>query len=195
VNGPRDRSAGLREPRAVAGLVLMVVSVSPLIEGVFLVCFAEIGIALVLAATGWWLRKSAPNHSGSEASVPRRNLLTRWLRFSAAAVPIVLIAYVLGYFAFMDRQSLTHPAGAFKRFPSSFRWAPRAWVREGCGRLRHAVGRNDHLERDIRSDGPLMVPFLSRTRAEERAAACLGVVQVVRRGVGRMRPFAGPESG
>lgn len=111
-------------------MVLLAISVSPLIEGVFLVCFAEIGIALALAAAGWWLRKSAASSFGEEASLSCQSLLKRWLRFVAVAVPVVLLAYVLGYVAFMDRQSPTHPASSFKRFPSSFRWAPREWVRK-----------------------------------------------------------------
>jgi len=155
-------------------MALMVVSVSPLIEGVFLFCFAEIGIALILAATGWWLRKAATNLSGAEVLMPHQSLLARWLRFSAAAVPIVLIAYVLGYFAFMDRRSPTHPAGAFKRFPSSFRWAPREWV--GKATVAYATPWKETTLWNVIYDpmDRLWFRFFPRTRAEEERLRALG---------------------
>ena len=158
----------------MAGLALMAVSVSPLIEGVFLVCSAEIGIALLLTATGWWLHKSATNHSGAHVSVARRSLLTRWLRFIAAAVPIVLIVYILGYFAFMDRQSPTHPAGNFKRFPSSFRWAPREWVRKAM--VAYATPWKEPTIWNVIYDpmDRFWFRFFPRTRAEEDRLRALG---------------------
>ena len=45
------------------------------------------------------------------------------MHFCAIALPLVLTAYVLGYFALMNRHRPTSPAGAYKKFQSSFRWA------------------------------------------------------------------------
>ena len=98
----------------MAGLVLLAVSASPLIEGVFLVSFPEIAIALTLAGVGWWLCWSAANRSGADDARPGQGLLARWLQFLTVAIPVVLLAYVLGYVAFMDRQSPTDPKGEFK---------------------------------------------------------------------------------
>ncbi len=82
----------------------------------------QLVIAAAFLAFGWWFRKrgAAPLTSGR---------LRRWARFCLVALPVILAVYVVGYFALMDRHRPTSPAGAFVRFESSFRWAPREQAR------------------------------------------------------------------
>ncbi len=174
MNRPKAQDSVLREPRVVAGIFLMAISVAPLIEGVFLVCFAEIGIALALAAAGWWLRKSAANLSGGGRLMLGQSGLACWLRFTTVAVPIMFLAYVLGYAVCMDRQSPTNPGGTFQHFPSSFRWAPREWVRRAS--IAYATPwKQATIWNLIYSPMDTLYFYLfPRTRAEEERLRVLG---------------------
>ena len=98
----------------------------------------------------------------------------RWLRFLTVAIPVVLLAYVLGYVAFMDRQSPTDPKGEFKRFPSSFRWAPRIWIRKTA--IAYATPWKETTIWNVIYDpmDRLWFRIFPRTRAEEEQLRALG---------------------
>lgn len=82
----------------------------------------QLAIAAVFLALGWWFRKRG---AAALTSAGMRH----WARFCLVAIPVILAVYVAGYFALMDRYRPTSPAGAFVRFESSFRWAPREQAR------------------------------------------------------------------
>lgn len=168
------RLRDLPEPRAVAGLVLLVVSAAPMIEGLVLVSFPDIVIACVLAAAGMWLHRPVTNLPGAAASPFPHSLRQRWLRFIAIAIPIGVLAYALGYVAFMDRQCPTHPDGLLKRFPTSFRWAPRAWVKKAS--ITYATPWRETTIWNVIYDpvDRLWFRVFPRTRAEEDRLRALG---------------------
>jgi len=109
------------DPKVVFGIALMVFGGWLALEGSVIWSVGQLFIAAAFISFGWLLRKR-----GAAALMGAG--LRRWLRFSAVAFPIFLVVYVLGYFALMDRHRPTSPAGAFVRFESSFRFAPREWV-------------------------------------------------------------------
>jgi hypothetical protein len=109
------------DPKVVVGIALMVLGGWLALEGSVMWSVGQLFIAAAFISLGWLLRKR-----GVEALMGAG--LKRWLRFSTVAFPIFLGVYVLGYFALMDRHRPTSPAGAFVRFESSFRFAPREWV-------------------------------------------------------------------
>ena len=88
----------------------------------------QLVIAGAFLAFGWWFRKRGAAPLASAC-------LRRWARFRLLALPVLLAVYLIGYFALMDRHRPTSPAGAFVRFESSFRWAPREQARAPAGYL------------------------------------------------------------
>ena len=108
----------------MAGVALVVFSAWLALEGAFMPSIAQLAIAGILIVGGLWLRHRGITASQSVSAPMAR----RWGRFAAIAIPALLAAYVGGYFALMDRHRPTHPAGAFTRFDSSLRRAPREWV-------------------------------------------------------------------
>ena len=121
------RALTIPDPRTVAGVILLVFGGWLALEGVFLLSVGQLVIANAFIVVGWWLRKvgavGATNVSSAE-----RPMFRRWVPFCAVAVPVMLVAYVVGYFVLMDRHRPTSPAAAFTCFESSLRWAPREWV-------------------------------------------------------------------
>src|SRR5215212_8792715 len=122
-----QRIATMMDPKTLAGVALVVFSAWLMLEGAFMASMAQLAIAGILIVGGLWLRRQGITAAHS-ASTP---IAGRWGRFAAVAVPVLLAAYVGGYFVLMDRRRPTHPAGAFTRFESSVRWAPREWVYKG----------------------------------------------------------------
>lgn len=111
------------DPRALVGITLLVFGGWLALEGALMVSTGQLVIAAAFLMSGWWLRKRG-------AAVPRIAGFRRWMRFFLVAVPLVLALYVLGYFVLMNRHRPTSPAGAFVRFESSLRWAPRERQRD-----------------------------------------------------------------
>ena len=117
-------SLSIPDPKVVVGISLLVFGGWLALEGAFMLSAGQLVIAAVFVILGWLLRKRG---AAALAGVSFR----RWLRFGAIAVPVLLAVYVLGYFVLMDRHRPTSPAGAFVRFESSLRFAPREWMDKG----------------------------------------------------------------
>lgn len=83
-------------------------------EGIEKSSRAEILVAAAIGISSWILR--------NDKLLPVFNVKKPRVFWS-----FMLSAYVLGYFAFMDRHSPTFNLGVYK-FQSSFRWAPRVWI-------------------------------------------------------------------
>jgi hypothetical protein len=92
------------------------------LEGAFMLSVGQLAIAAAFLAFGWWFHKRAAAASTSAG-------LRHRARFCLVGIPVILALYVAGYFVLMDRHRPTSPAGAFVRFESSFRWAPREQAR------------------------------------------------------------------
>jgi hypothetical protein len=115
------RSLTIPDPKVIAGIALLVFGGWLALEGAFMLSVGQLLIAAAFVLIGWLIRKRGAAALTSAG-------FRRWLRFCALAIPVLLAAYVLGYFALMDRHRPTSPAGAFVRFESSLRFAPREWV-------------------------------------------------------------------
>lgn len=102
----------------VFGAVLLVFGGWLALEAVLMLSVGQLAVAAVFLSFGWWFRKRGAT------ALPRVGL-RRWACFCLVAVPAILGVYAAGYFVLMDRHRPTSPAGAFVRFESSFRWAPR----------------------------------------------------------------------
>jgi len=114
-------SLTIPDPKVVVGITLLVFGGWLALEGVFMLSAGQLVIAVAFVLLGWLLRKRG-------AAALAGASFRRWLRFGALAVPVLIAVYVLGYFMLMDRHRPTSPAGAFVRFESSLRFAPREWV-------------------------------------------------------------------
>ena len=115
------RSHTIPDPKAVAGIALLVFGGWLALEGAFMLSVGQLFIAAAFVLSGWLFRKRGVTALASAGS-------RRWLRFWTLALPVLFGVYILGYFALMDRHRPTSPAGAFVRFESSLRFAPREWV-------------------------------------------------------------------
>ena len=110
------------DPRTVVGVVLLVFGGWLVLEGALMLSVGQLAIAAGFLVSGWWFRKcGAPAMASAGWQC--------WARFCLVALPALFAVYVLGYFVLMDRHRPTSPAGAFVRFESSFRWAPREQAR------------------------------------------------------------------
>jgi hypothetical protein len=114
-------SLTIPDPKVVVGIASLVFGAWLALEGVVKLSVGQLVIAAAFVLFGWLLRKRG---TAALASVG----FQRWVRFCAVAFPVLLGVYVLGYFVLMDRHRPTSPAGAFVRFESSLRFAPREWV-------------------------------------------------------------------
>ena len=114
-------SLTIPDPKVLVGIALLVFGGWLALEGALMLSFGQLVIAAAFVLLGWFLRKRG-------AAALARADFRRWLRFCAVALPALVGIYVLGYFALMDRHRPTSPAGAFVRFESSLRFAPREWV-------------------------------------------------------------------
>ena len=92
------------------------------LEGALMLSVGQLVVAAAFLLVGWWFRKRGAAPLASTG-------LWRWARFCLVALPVIAAVYLVGYFALMDRHRPTSPAGAFVRFESSFRWAPREQAR------------------------------------------------------------------
>ena len=117
-------SLTIPDPKVIAGITLLMFGGWLALEGAFMLSGGQLLIAAAFVLVGWLLRKRGTAALTSTG-------FSRWLRFCALALPVLLAVYVLGYFALMDRHRPTSPAGAFVRFESSLCFAPREWVHKG----------------------------------------------------------------
>jgi len=111
----------ISDPKVLVGIMLLVFGGWLLLEGAAMLSFGQLLIAVAFVLFGWFLRKRGA------AALPSASF-RRWSHFFAVALPVLLVVYILGYFALMDRSRPTSPTGAFVRFESSLRFAPREWV-------------------------------------------------------------------
>jgi hypothetical protein len=110
------------DPGAVLGVMLLVFGGWLALEAAFMISIGQLVVAAAFVAFGWWFRKRG-------AAALASGGFRRWARFCLVAFPALLAAYVAGYFLLMDRHRPTSPTGAFVRFESSYRWAPREQAR------------------------------------------------------------------
>jgi hypothetical protein len=115
------RPITIPDPKVVVGIALLVCGGWLALEAAAMLSLGQLVIATAFVVFGWFLRKRG---AAALASAGFR----RWLCFCAVAFPVLLGVYVIGYFALMDRHRPTSPAGAYARFESSLRFAPREWV-------------------------------------------------------------------
>jgi hypothetical protein len=128
------RALAIPHPKRVTGIMLLALSFWPALEGMFLLSLPEVCIALVLAGIGWQLCRRTAVVQGAVVGNELRDSLKLWAKFSVVAVPLLLVAYLAGYFVLMNKHL---PTSHFRTdagfFESSFRWAPRQHVGKGEG--------------------------------------------------------------
>ena len=113
------------DPKKVAGIAVIVFGAWLGLEGALMLSVGQLLVAGGFVGLGWWLRKRG---CGVTGRVSPAQPTKRWFSFFAVAIPVLVVAYFAGYLLLMDRHRPTSPAGAFTRFESSFRLAPREWV-------------------------------------------------------------------
>src|SRR5437870_1611670 len=106
------------DPKSVTGMALIVFGGWLALEGALMLSVPQLAIAAVFIFAGWHFRKRGAARTNVLSHAGGRNF-RRWVRFCAAAIPILVVAYVMGYFALMDRSRPTSSAAMFTRFESS----------------------------------------------------------------------------
>lgn len=117
-------SSKITHPFVITGLTVMVFGGIMLLEAALDLIWIEAVIGSFIVACGWFLR-----HRGIVDGATS----IRWPGFLGAALPVMAVLYIGGYFSLMDRSRPTDPLGGSGVFQSSLRWVPDGW---GWGRRR-----------------------------------------------------------